>query len=88
MENDRVEVEKRARIRSHHDLKVWQLGMEIALDVYRHTQSFPKEEIYSVTNQMHGVLPLCRRTLLKAMHANPQRSIFATSQSPSDPSPN
>jgi four helix bundle protein len=39
-------------ISCHHDLKVWQLGMEIAESVYRSTESFPSEERYGLTSQM------------------------------------
>jgi four helix bundle protein len=39
-------------IRSHHDLKVWQLGMDLAESVYAVTKSFPREEIYGLTSQL------------------------------------
>ena len=37
---------------TYADLKVWQAAMGLALDVYRQTQSFPKEEIYGLTSQL------------------------------------
>lgn len=39
-------------IKSHRDLSVWQLGMEIAEAVYEVTRSFPKEELYGLTSQI------------------------------------
>lgn len=39
-------------IRSHHDLKVWQLGMDIAERVYTITRSFPREELYGLSSQL------------------------------------
>jgi four helix bundle protein len=36
----------------YRDLKVWQLGMDLALDVYRVTSEFPKSEIYGLTSQI------------------------------------
>ncbi|MEX2523996.1 MAG: four helix bundle protein [Gammaproteobacteria bacterium] len=39
-------------IRSFRDLTVWQSGKELALQVYKITSSFPREEIYGVTSQM------------------------------------
>jgi four helix bundle protein len=39
-------------IRSHHDLKVWQLGMDIAEKVYSLTRQFPREELYGLTSQL------------------------------------
>ncbi len=41
-----------SEIRSHHDLRVWQLGMEIAEETYLLTAGFPPDERFSLTNQM------------------------------------
>ena len=34
------------------DLIVWQKAMDLVADVYRITDSFPKREIYSLTDQI------------------------------------
>jgi four helix bundle protein len=39
-------------IRSHRDLNVWQLGMDIAEQIYALTQSFPSEEKFGLTSQL------------------------------------
>ena len=39
-------------IRSHRDLSVWQLGMDIAEQVYGLTQAFPSEEKFGLTSQL------------------------------------
>jgi four helix bundle protein len=39
-------------IKSHRDLSVWQLGMEIAEAVYALTSDFPKQEVYGLTSQI------------------------------------
>ena len=39
-------------INSFRDLRVWQSGMELVVQVYRLTQSFPREEQYGLTSQM------------------------------------
>ncbi len=39
-------------MRDYKKYKVWELGHEITLEVYRLTQNFPKQEIYGVTSQM------------------------------------
>lgn len=33
-------------------LKVWQMGHQLTLDVYRATRSYPAEEQYGITSQM------------------------------------
>jgi four helix bundle protein len=34
------------------DLRVWQCGMELVVEVYRLTKGFPKDELYGLTNQL------------------------------------
>jgi four helix bundle protein len=36
----------------YRDLKVWQLGVELAIEIYRLTGSFPKNEQYGLTRQL------------------------------------
>ena len=33
------------------ELKIWQKAMDLAVDVYKATQHFPKEETYNLTSQ-------------------------------------
>lgn len=37
---------------SYRDLRVWQYSVKLVLEVYRLTQSFPKEETYGLVSQM------------------------------------
>ena len=39
-------------INSYRDLKVWQEAMELAVEAYRLTKCFPKEEMYGMTAQI------------------------------------
>ena len=39
-------------VRSYRDLKVWQRSKLLALEVYKVTQAFPKEERYGLTSQL------------------------------------
>jgi four helix bundle protein len=36
----------------YRDLKVWELGVELALEIYRLTANFPKSEQYGLTSQL------------------------------------
>jgi len=40
------------RIRSHRDLEVYQLAFEAAMEIFELTQGFPREEVYSLTDQI------------------------------------
>ncbi|WP_145283421.1 four helix bundle protein [Pirellulimonas nuda] len=37
---------------SYRDLKVWQAGIALSLDIYRATKQLPKEELYGLVSQM------------------------------------
>ncbi|RLC47451.1 MAG: four helix bundle protein [Candidatus Cloacimonadota bacterium] len=39
-------------VRTHKDLDVWKLGIELVEKIYKATIGFPKEEIYGLTSQM------------------------------------
>ncbi len=39
-------------IQSYRDLRVWQLGMDLAADSYKLTKSWPKEELFGLTSQI------------------------------------
>jgi four helix bundle protein len=39
-------------VRGYRDLKVWQLGIEISLAIYRLTERFPQNELYGLTSQL------------------------------------
>jgi four helix bundle protein len=39
-------------MQNYKDLKVWEKAHELTLKVYEVTKTFPKEEIYSLTNQL------------------------------------
>ncbi len=39
-------------VRTHKDLDVWKKAIDLVVTIYKITDSFPKEEIYSLTNQL------------------------------------
>ena len=39
-------------MRTHKDLEVWKKSISLVTQIYSSTQSFPKEEIYGLTNQI------------------------------------
>jgi len=36
---------------SYRDIKVWQKGIEMVVEIYSCTRSFPKEEMFGLTSQ-------------------------------------
>jgi four helix bundle protein len=39
-------------VKSFHDLVVWQKAMELVTEIYKASQSFPKEELFGLTSQI------------------------------------
>ena len=39
-------------LRGHRDLKVYQLAYDLAMEIFHLSQKFPREETYSLTNQI------------------------------------
>ena len=39
-------------MKTHKNLDVWKISIELVTDVYQTTKSFPKEELYGITNQI------------------------------------
>lgn len=48
----RDEARQTKRIRSVRELDVYKLAFETAMEIFRISEAFPKEEIYSLTDQM------------------------------------
>jgi four helix bundle protein len=42
----------RTRIRSYRDLDVWQFGMDIVVETYRVTRTFPADERFGLISQL------------------------------------
>ena len=40
------------QIRSHRDLVAWQKAMDLVVAVYHASKSFPRDELYGLTNQL------------------------------------
>ncbi|NOX18939.1 MAG: four helix bundle protein [Chlorobi bacterium] len=40
------------RIKSHKELKVYQMSFDVAMKIFELSKSFPKEETYSLTDQI------------------------------------
>jgi len=39
-------------MKTHKDLKIWQLSIDMVTKIYALTKNFPKEEIYGITSQI------------------------------------
>ena len=39
-------------MKTHKDLDIWKLAIELVVKIYKVTKSFPKEELYGLTSQI------------------------------------
>jgi four helix bundle protein len=42
----------KGEIKTHKDLEVWSIGIELVEAIYKSTKAFPKEELYGLATQM------------------------------------
>lgn len=40
------------KVRSYHELLVWQKAVDLVAEIYRATRVFPKDELYGLTSQL------------------------------------
>lgn len=52
VQNSEFGIQGKKTVRSYRDLLVWQKAMQLVTDVYVLTKSFPKEELYGLTQQI------------------------------------
>ena len=45
-------MEEKKGIKSHNDLKIYKLSYDLSMDIYNLTKKFPREELYSLTDQI------------------------------------
>ena len=39
-------------VRTHRDLEIWKMGIELVEKIYKGISGFPREEVYGITSQM------------------------------------
>lgn len=45
-------MEEMKKIKNFRDLKIWELGKCLVVDIYKTTKSFPSQELFGLTSQM------------------------------------
>ncbi len=58
------------RLESYKDLIVWQKSVELVINIYRLTRSFPKEEMYGITSQMRRCAVAIPSNIAEGYHRN------------------
>src|SRR5829696_3313331 len=59
-------------MQNYKDLKVWEKAHQFTLGVYETTKLFPKEEIYSLTNQLRRAAPSIPANIAEGCGKNSQ----------------
>jgi len=54
-------------MKDYRDLKVWEKAPALALEIYRVTARFPREELYGLTSQMRDAARQLAQTLPRAV---------------------
>ncbi|MDP3957466.1 MAG: four helix bundle protein [bacterium] len=63
-------------IRSFTDLRVWQEGHKLVLEVYRITKNFPKEEIFGLVSQIRRAVVSITSNIAEGFARNSEKEKF------------
>jgi len=69
-----------------HNLEIWRLADEMAFQVYRFTQHFPKEEIFGITSQIRRAALSVPTNIVEGFHRQLRKVTKAKSIFPNDKS--
>jgi len=64
------------KIQSYRELDVWQKSMNLVVECYKITNEFPKEELYSLTNQIRRASVSVPRILQKVKVGGQQKNFY------------
>lgn len=51
-QDETSEIIRESIMHNFKELKIWQNSKDLVIDIYKRTENFPKEEIFSLTNQI------------------------------------
>jgi len=63
-------------MRDYTKIEAWRLADDLTVAVYKHTRSFPREEIYGLTSQLRRASYSVPATLLREPRGRAKRIIF------------
>lgn len=72
------------KIRTFRDLRVYQAAMELAMEIFELTKNFPKEETYSLVDQMRRSSRSVCTNLSEAWRKRRYRAAFVSKLSDSE----
>lgn len=72
------------RIRSHKDLKVYQLSYDMAMEIFNISKSFPSEERYALTSQIRNCSRSVAANLAEAFRKRRYKRVFIAKLSDSE----
>lgn len=63
---------------SYRDLRTWKLAIGLALEIYRSTRDFPREELYGLTSQLRRAAVSVASNIAegKGRHSNKEFLVF------------
>lgn len=65
-------------IKNHRELKVYQKAFELAMEIFKLTKEFPKEEIYSLTDQIRRSSRSVRSNIAEAFRRRKYPKSFSS----------
>ena len=71
-------------LRGHRDLKVYQLAYRLAMEIFNETRNFPKDERYSLTDQIRRSSRSVAANIAEGFRKRQYPNMFASKPADSD----
>lgn len=84
VETNAMVEKKKARISSHRDLDVYQLAFDLAMRIFELTKTFPKEEKFSLVDQIRRSSRSACSNIAEAFHKRRYPAAFVSKLSDAD----
>lgn len=64
------------KINSFEDLKVWKLGHELSLEIYKQTRHYPKTEVYGLISQIRRASVSVPANIVEGYYRNTTKELI------------
>ena len=64
------------QVKKYEDLRVWQVGHKLTLEIYKITKLFPKEELYGLISQMRRAASSVPANIVEGYYRNTTKELI------------
>jgi four helix bundle protein len=67
---------KKKKIKSFEDLEIWRIGHNLAVEIYKLTNTFPKSELYGIVSQLRRASTSIPANIVEGYYRNTTKELI------------